>query len=311
MADIYVPTEYALTHKQFLAAEPNIEVLIGGQSDVKAALAPPLIDAAAFNYADTGESPIESYFKLKHHLPRMPKLRVLIYSLSLPSFVGIRKERLYGRMYRRGQLSRADYPALREIGVASPIRDHIGALLKFTGKPELFRMRQNLIRKLSRKSPLPPAKGELVRGFRYQEGSKVEPRMALRMAEHHFKGDPLDPVLIDYFEQLLHLCRDNKVTVVTVSPPVTDIYLAAAEKYVTRADLFAATVDNPRFDGLIHKHIDMTDMYATRYELFRDQNHMNASGAELASRHVASVLGDLVHPEATGLTHPNVHNRQR
>ncbi len=305
MAGIYIPTEHTITHRQFLAAEPNIEVLIGGQSDVKAALAPPLIDRAAFNYADTGESPIEGYFKFKHHLPRMPKLRVVIYSLALPSFVGVRKQRLYSRVYRRGQISRADYPALRELGVRRPALENLVARAKFTGKSEMYEMRENLKRRLRRQPPRPPIKGVLVDGFRYQEGSKVEADRATTMAAHHFAGDdPLDPTLLDYFERLLRLCRDRGLTTVTVSAPVTDVYLAEAEKYVTRDQVFGATVHHPRFAGLIDHHIDMTDMFADRYEFFRDQNHMNARGAEAASRHVASVLGDLVRPAATELIAP-------
>jgi hypothetical protein len=303
----YVPTEYSLTHRQFLAAEKSVEVLIGGQSDVKCALAPDLIDAHAFNYADTGESPIEGYFKLRHHLPRMPKLRLVMYSLSLPSFVGVRKERLYPRLYRRGHLTRSDYPALRELGVASPLRDHLSAMVKLTGKPELFRMRKNLERKLRGRPPLPPFKGVLVDGFRLQEGSDVRAGHAAAMARHHFEGDqPLDAVLVDYFERMARLCRDAGVIFVTVSPPLTDVYLDAAEEFLTREELRAATVDNPRFDGLIHTHIDMTDMVASKYELFRDQNHMNAAGAEIASRHVAEVLGDHVSPIATSLPRSEV-----
>ena len=302
MSGWYIPTEYSLTHRQFLDAEKDVEVLIGGQSDVKCALAPELIDARAFNYADTGESPIEGFYKLRYHLPRMPRLRLVIYSLSLPSFVGVRKERLYPRLYRRGHLTRADYPALRQLGMASPAREHLTALVKFTGKPELYRMRENLKRKLSGKPPLPPFKGELRKGFRLQEGSDVRPHAAAGMAQHHFEGDePLDPVLIDHFERMAQLCRDAGVRFVTVSPPVTDAYLEAAEGFLTRDDLHAATVDHPRFADLIHTHIEMTDMVATKYELFRDQNHMNAAGAEVASRHVVEVLSDLVSPPATSL----------
>ena len=301
---IYVPTEYSATHKQFLASETTIEVLIGGQSDIKATLAPDMIDRHAFNYADTGESPIESFFKMRFHLPCMPRLRLLIYSVSLPSFVGVRKQRLYSRLYRRGHITRADYPALRAFGVISPPWEHFSALFRRTGKPELYETRRNVIRLLKREPLVHSLKGPIVKGYRYQTGSRVDPDLAVKMAAHHFEGDPLDPVLIDYFEKLLRLCADHDVKVVALSPPVTDAYLAAAEKYVTRDELFAATIRNPRFGDLIDRHIDMTDLFATRYECFRDQNHMNAAGAREASRYVATQLGDLVHPATTELVPP-------
>ncbi len=302
---IYVPTEYATTHRQFLAAESSTEVLIAGQSDVKACLAPPLIDRAAFNYSDTGESPIESYFKLRYHLPRMPKLRILLYSLAIASFVGVRTQRLYSRMYRRGYIRPSDYPALRELGVRNPAVEHITSMLKFTGKPELAQTVTNAWRAVRRQPPLPPLKGELLRGFRYIEGSRVEADRAADMARHHFAGhDPCDPLLIGYFEKILQLCKEQGITVIAVSAPVTDLYLKAAAEYVTWDEVLAATVHNPRFEGLLDGHIDMTHMFEDRYELFRDQNHMNVLGAQEASRHVAAVLGDRVRPELSELPAP-------
>lgn len=304
MPGVVVSTEHSVTHRQFLAARDRIEVLIGGQSDVKTALAPQLIDRAGFNYADTGESPIEGFFKMRRHLDEMPNLRVFMYSLALPSFVGTRTERLYARVYRRGHVTRSDYPSLKELGVRSPMRDRICAVFECTGKSELMQTRRNIVRRLRGRRPLPPVKGTVVSGFRYSEGSRVDPRQAASLARHHFSGDPLDPIVIGYFERMLRMVKERGVTVVTVAPPVTDVYLEAAKPYLTVDQLESATVRNPRFEGLIDQHIDMTTMFADRHELFRNQNHMNAQGAEVASRHVAAVLGPIVRPGTASIERP-------
>lgn len=296
MAQIYVPTESALTHRQFKSCASSIEVLIGGQSDIKASIVPTLLHPQAFNFSDTGEGSIESYFKFRTILPEVPNIRCLVYSLSLPQFVGVRSERLYSRIYRHGYVTRDDYADLRALGVRSPARERLLARFEVTGKAELFVMRQNVINALKAKPTRGLLKGELIRGYRRQDGSHVDVERAETMVDHHFNegGVPVDPVMVSYFERMLRLFADRGVPVVTVSPPVTDVYRKAAERHVSIDEIRAATLESPAFEGLVTRHIDMTTAFESDYEYFRDQNHMNARGAQAATEFLRAEISDLI-----------------
>jgi hypothetical protein len=290
---IQLETEEDATFDQFAQVSDRIEVLILGQSDIKAALDPERFPAETFNLADHGENFIETYHKLKRHLPEMPRLKVVVMALGPWTFSSFRTDRLRTFMYRR-YIGWKDIRELRTLKGSRVVRQKLKSMFQVVDPLPLRRTAKSLMLVMRGGEPL-DTKGELYRGHRRNNRSDVRAHAAVNMVRHHFEGSTLlDPHIVAYFAKTLELCRDKGLTVVMVTCPVVDLYRIEMEKYITGADLRRIVWDEWGMGPLIARHVDGLGMYEDRYELFTDQNHINLTGSRLFTDHVVAEIADLL-----------------
>ena len=81
---------FARTVKGFEEQKDQIQILFMGQSDMKYAIIPKVMPYKSYNFADLGENYIGTYLKLKYYIDQMPRLKIVVLGLSLPSFSSAR-----------------------------------------------------------------------------------------------------------------------------------------------------------------------------------------------------------------------------
>src|SRR4030042_4744144 len=64
---------FGRTVKDFEKEKGEIQILFLGQSDMKRAVIPEIMSFKAYNFAELGESFIETYFKFKYYIDEMPR----------------------------------------------------------------------------------------------------------------------------------------------------------------------------------------------------------------------------------------------
>lgn len=74
---------FGRTVKDFERQKSEIQILFLGQSDIKRAIIPEAMPFKAYNFAEQGESFIETYYKFKYYVDDMPNLKVVILPLTL------------------------------------------------------------------------------------------------------------------------------------------------------------------------------------------------------------------------------------
>ncbi len=296
---LLIRPEETRTYEEFLRHAADLELLIAGQSDIKNALIPSAFGVEAYNFADTGESFIETYYKLRHHLDDMPRLRVVILPLSIYSFSSFRTDRIRPLAFRRRYIRWSDIRELYRMKGWVVVRQKLLSYAQMVGKREVYWFLRRLKRTVTRSAPPPPPdRVTLDRGHRRLYKNDVRPHRAKGLVRFMLEGSNLyDPHLLDYFERTLRLCADRGLRVVTVACPLTDLYLEAAAEFVTPEQFRDRILSDDRFTRYIDRHLDHAELFPERHEYFADQNHLNHRGAEVFSRLVAEEIADLLTPE--------------
>jgi hypothetical protein len=284
---------FGRTVKDFERQKGEIQILFLGQSDIKRAIIPEAMSFKAYNFAELGESFIETYFKLKYYIDEMPSLKVVVLALPLTSFSSFRTNRINTRYYSYGYISFRDLWELYQIKGPFVIGQKLVSLSPILDPGQLRAFWKN-VRRLIKKQPIERAV--------IQEGYHlltikgiVNERMAIRSIQRHFQGHNIyDKDLLLYFEKILTLCYERGIKVVTLTAPMTDYYIRHAEKYITKADLYEKVFTNPKFSSYIYKHLDYLDLYAKDRALFIDEDHLNHEGAILFSKQIASELSKIM-----------------
>jgi hypothetical protein len=284
---------FGRTVKDFEKQRGEIQILFLGQSDMKRAVIPEAMPFKAYNFAELGESFIETYYKLKYYIEEMPSLKVVVLPLPLGSFSSFRTDRINTKYYSYGYISFRDLWALYQIKGFLVIRQKLVSLSPMLDPGQLRVFWKNVERLIKKK----PIERAVIREGYHLLTIKgiVNERMAMRSIQRHFQGANIfDKDLLLFFEKILILCNQRGIKVVTLMTPMTDYYIKHAEKYITEAALYEKVFNNARFSPYIYKHLDYLDLYAKDHTLFVDGDHLNHEGATLFSKRIASELSKVM-----------------
>ena len=286
---------FARTVKGFEAQKGQIQIIFLGQSDMKYAIIPQALRYPSYNFAESGENFVATYFKLKYYIDKTPGLKIVVLPLNLNSFATAQLEWVRGKHFPKyftyGYITYEDFGELYKLMGFKVVLKKMQSLLPFPDSKQLKTFWQN-VGNLVRSKPI--ERSEIDDGFWKDSGGKVEEESARVAIPHRFrKKYKFDEGLLIYFEKILVLCQSRGIKVITLSIPVTDYFIKHAEKYVTRAALYEKAVANPRFSPYIYRHLDYIDFYAKDYALFWNGDHLNFEGATIFSKRVASELSKI------------------
>ena len=291
---------FARTVKGFEEQKDRIQILFMGQSDMKYAIIPKAMPYKSYNFAELGEGYIGNYLKLKHYIDQMPRLKVVVLGLSLPSFSSTRlnwAERRNFSMshyFSYGYVTPQDFKELYKMKGLIVVSQKISSFSPLLDRAQ-FRFFWRNFKKLIRNQPI--QKTDMEDGYIKVPVSGVIEGQAEQRIQGHFNASPkndFDKDLLSYFERILLLCHRRGVKVVTLMIPTTDYYIKHAEKYMTKSAIYEKVLSNPRFSPYITKHLDYLDLYAKDHALFVDADHLNQKGATLFSERVASELSKVM-----------------
>lgn len=284
---------FGRTVKDFEKQKSEIQILFLGQSDMKRAVIPEAMPFKAYNFAELGESFIETYYKLKYYIEEMPSLKVVVLPLPLASFSSFRTDRINSKYYSYGYISFRDLWELYQTKGLLVVRQKIMSLSPLLD-PGQMRVFWKNVRRLIKKEPIERA--VIQEGYhRMTLKGIVNEKVATRSVQRHFRGDNIfDKDLLLYFEKILTLCHQRGIKVVTLMTPVTDYYLKHAEKHVTKATLYEKVFSNPNLSRYIYKHLDYLNLYAKDHALFADGEHLNHEGAVAFSGLIVSDLSKIM-----------------
>jgi len=284
---------FGRTVKDFERQKGEIQVLLLGQSDMKRGVIPEIMPFKTYNFAELGESFIETYFKFKYYIDELPSLKVVVLPLPLVSFSSFRTNRIGTNYYSYGYISYRDLWELYQIKGFLVIRQKLVSLSPMLDPGQLRTFRKN-VKRLIKKQPI--QKAVIQKGYHLLTiKGRVNEKMAISSFKRHFQGHNIfDKDLLHYFERILILCHERGIKVVTLTIPVTDYYLKHAERYITKAALYEKVFMNPKFSPYIYKHLDYLDLYAKDHTLFVDGDHLNHEGATAFSERIASELSKVM-----------------
>jgi hypothetical protein len=291
---------FARTVKGFEEQKDQIQILFMGQSEMKYAIIPKMMPYKSYNFADLGENYIGTYLKLKYYMDQMPRLKMVVLALPLPSFSSARlnwaerRNFSLSNYFSYGYITRQDFKELYKMKGFIVVRQKISNFSPLLDRVQ-FKFFQKNIKKWIQNQPIP--KTVIEDGYVRSPGSAVMEGLAERRVSLHFQENnknDFDKDLLSYFERILVLCHQRGVKVVTLMTPMTDYYIKHAEKYITKADLYEKVLTNPQYSPYIYKHLDYLDLYAKDHTLFVDIDHLNHKGATAFSELMASELSKVM-----------------
>jgi len=284
---------FGRTVKDFEKEKGEIQILFLGQSDMKRAVIPDIMSLKAYNFAELGESFIETYFKLKYYIDEMPSLKVIVLPLTLASFSSFRTNRINTKYYSYGYISFKDLWELYQLKGSLAIGQKLVSLSPLLDRERLTTFWKNL-RRLIKRQPIERAVIQEGYHLLTMKGI-VNEKVAIRRIQLHFQGQNIfDKDLLLYFEKILTLCQKRGIKVVTLTTPVTDYYMRHAEKYITKSALFEKVFMNQKLSSYIFKHLDYLDFHAKDPTFFVDADHLSHEGAVLFSKRIASDLSKVM-----------------
>jgi hypothetical protein len=288
---------FARTVKGFEEQKDQIQILFLGQSDMKYAIIPKEMPYKSYNFAEFGENYIGTYFKLRHYIGEMPRLKIVVLPLPLESFAPGRLEwiglRYFPQYFSYGYVTNQDFRELYKIMGFAVVKQKLASFSPMLDKMQMKTFWRNM-KKLIRNQPIRMSR--IDDGYFYSTSlSAVKEGHAIEKVRGYFrKKNDFEKNLLSYFEKILMLGHNRRVKVVTLTLPVTDYYLTHAEKYVTRVGLYEKVFLNPKLSPYIFKHIDYLELYAKDHSLFIDVEHLNHKGATLFSQLIASELSKVM-----------------
>jgi len=286
---------FARTVKGFEAQKNQIQILFLGQSDMKYGIIPQAMPYPSYNFAESGENFVATYFKLKSYIDKTPGLKMVVLPINLTCFSTSRLEWVKGKQFPKyftyGYITYEDLGELYKLMGFKVVLKKIQSLFPFPDSRQTKTFWQNVM-KLVRSKPI--EKSEVEDGYFKVVGGKVSEEYATEAIQHRFrKKHKFDEGSFAYFEKILVLCHSRGVKVVTLTMPVTDYYINHGEKYVTKTALYGKVIANPRFSPYIYRHLDYLDCYAKDHALFWNGDHLNFEGATIFSKRVASELSKI------------------
>lgn len=270
---------YEHTRRTFEGMMDQVSLLVAGDSHVLDSFDDTNVPDA-YNFATKGESPILSYYKLRHYIvdegfrPQVVVLPVDLNTFSSYRTEGIRTQdpAFWSQYVNYFELGR------EEGALGDVMLNRIKAEFAYLG---------GLDEVLDVMYPSEPWEvAEMQLGYLpiYGDYSALNPARQLRLASmrstRDFDGHQyFDPVVVKYQERLLALLDEYGIEVVFVWYPVTELYSQQAEQFVPVGEHFVTvqSMFGGQADAL---WLDYHDLFFDHPELFSDATHLNYEGAQ-------------------------------
>lgn len=277
---------FARTVRDFEKQKGEVQVLFLGQSDVKYSIIPDEFGYRAYNFSSEGESFIETYYKLNHYIKDMPKLKIIVLPIGLPSFSSFRADEIQWEYFEYGYIAYSDIPEFYRRKGMMVIREKLLSYCPILKRMQMIYFLRNIGRLLTNR---PIDKTEMYNGYIKNAESNVSEEGALKRLKRHFNGqNVLDGDFLLYFEKILKLCKDNNIKVFVVTLPVSKYYLENSKKYINKDLLYNRVLNNPAYSKYIYNYLDLLEIYVNYDELFLNQDHLNHKGAQKVTRLIVS-----------------------
>jgi len=300
LAGLFLVFLFFLCNQMYLQrqvpANPSIpadtEILILGDSHASYALDPELI-GKAYNFSGYSESYVHNYYKLKYALKQNLSLRAVILPIDLHSFSDFRQERVF---FNPQWLPFIDY---LEVGWIK--NRFLPYLVKYLNlRLFAFRGKYSLLFKLfSKTGSASAANPEMVSGYSPQNKYILFRRdrqiqRAKNRAARQLRGfDPFSKEMAVFFKMILAECARNKLHVVLLKLPVSEVYYDEARRLIDIRQLYERMLALAR----PYRNVQFLDFQKLLFKngagFFSDSQHVNKTGAEKISRLVGKSLGGL------------------
>ena len=272
--------------RQFDKFNPEIDTLILGDSHAQRGINPLLL-GNAFNFGTTGETYIQTYYKLKYILDtKKKKIKRVVLPLDLHGFTERRSKNNSNIYYWK------KYIDPMELGKAQgqPFKyfilyyikanffsytSELGTLISFTNKQK---------------------RSFLKRGFRpligeYTEVLKGAEGRALKRIDTHFPENEnyVDEVLLSYFKKTLDLCLANDIEIIFVKYPVTDLYFKLLKERVKPRKIESRLLEVLK----AYPQMPLADyrkVYFAKNQFFYNHDHVNLKGANMLTKNLKQAL---------------------
>lgn len=277
---------FARSVGDFEKQKEGIQLLFLGQSDVQFDIVPSEFKYRSYNLAGSGESFIETYYKLKHYIPYMPELKMVVLSVTMPTFSSYRANEIQWEYFAYGYINFTDLMELYKIKGPMAIREKLLSFCPVVKRMPMINFLRN-VKKLINKEPI--GKTTLVQGHVENPGINATEEGALKRGKRQFEGqNTFDDNFLLYFEKILKLCNDNNIKVFIVTLPVSSAYLENSKKYITMDMVHSKALNNPVYSKYIYRYLDLSGIYVNNNNLFLNQDHLNDNGALKVSKLISS-----------------------
>lgn len=278
---------YEVSRLGFESQQGSVSIVFLGDSHVANAVYSPYIPGA-YNFAFNGESPIESYYKLKHYLDKGWRPDTVVLQFDVHTFSGYRTDRFRDPAFWKQYLN------YWELGLVK-------------GRPQTY-LKLWLIGEFAYIGSLdeavylflhPPFKRELEAGFTGRKrvltsnSQAAILKEAATRTEKHFEGNvPLDPDILNYFLRTLDLLESYDIEVVLIRYPVTTWYIDEVNALFSIEEYYQKIDEAIQAQGYQVKILDYHDLFWGQDDLFFDTDHLNGEGAKLfTSKYLLPDLG--------------------
>ena len=271
------------------------EILILGDSRSLTGIDPKIISDRAQSIGLTGGTSITTYYALKHYLEMYPAPRTIILSISPLLFE--QHPEFYSRAVKYRLLTTGD--AIEVLKRAHELKDFPFEMTPANGNYywELFLYKSNYL--LYYKSEILAGGfyrmwhtnheiyATLEKNAGFWGPSFSAPSHGLNIEAHRTEF-VRSPLLKDYFEKILDLCREKRIRVFFQAAPMNETsFKALKPAYVLGYRDFMSGIRQKYRDSDIEMNFEL---FSYPDEYFGDPSHLNVKGAELFSELVKKLI---------------------
>jgi len=287
-------------YKQLLAASAinlrkDTNILIAGDSHAEATVNPVLLPHSV-NIAKSAENYFFSYYKIRHFLEKNPQISVVVLGCSWHNFPrNFQESYIFGaKLYSMESY----FPLLDQFGkeiIKSRKSTYLVPWCRYTlGLPLQLYLDKLLHRKLLGLS-LGRQDFMFFGGYRALSTTNIDPVNINKKLQRYYQGSSItdadtSPYMIEYLYKIVRLCSDRNIKLVLINSPVHNLYRQGVP--------VSATHDLERLQAHIKAKFNNVEyLNLSNYQLpdqyFYDGDHLNKSGADIITKYLAAMLGNL------------------
>lgn len=125
-----------------------------------------------------------------------------------------------------------------------------------------------------------------------QSNNDIDP---LRRVKKHFNNQIVfDRSKLLYFEKILQLCENYKISVITIQMPHRRDYIEVANDFISTNAILENVLNNPKYKNKILKNIDYYSMFINNDHYFGNGDHVNDIGGKIISNHLSKEINSLL-----------------
>lgn len=263
------------TDYQFKNNINQTKILFFGDSHVKNGVNPNYINDS-FNFAFSGESNLETYYKIKGILKsNHSNLCLFILPIDPHTFSSYRSKRIREEWYWKR------YMDFKEISQQNNL-SYFNLLIK--SHFPIIGNGKTVIELILRKEKY----SKIEKGYQFLYGnfSKIFNKSKVasnRIKPHMSNHNLLDKNIINYFLKIIKLSKNNNISIILIKYPLSKEYLVESEKYIPE------NYYNYIYNITKHYNVTILDYQKLFYNnsgYFRDSDHLNPTGAEIFSKRI-------------------------